>query len=160
MDKHFIPLLFVFVVLGNLFGYWIKSILKNNDYDIKVFSGHFRDAKNIFRLAASTNDKGKKQKYFIVGLLNILSVGGVIVSFIFLVSSQIKLVIDAPCNSFKDFKSTAYDYLIVGKYFDTNDHSYPTLIIQDANGNRIKNLDLNFDNSGCSSGAITGKYNN
>ena len=73
---------------------------------------------------------------------------GAIVSFIFLVSSQIKLLNDAPCKSFKDFKSTAYDYLIVSKYIDANEHSYPTLIIQDANGNRFKNLDLHFDQSG------------
>lgn len=146
MEKHFIPIL-IFVVLGNLFAYWIKSILENNNYKVNFFSGHFRDAKNIFKLVRLTSDKLKRKYYFIIGLLNILSGIGFIVSFIVLVAAGIKEANDAPCNSYKDFKSYTYDYLIINKYVDLNEHSYRTLILQDGNGNKFKNLDLNFDQS-------------
>ncbi len=55
---------------------------------------------------------------------------------------------DAACSRFKEFKSYKYDYLVLNKYLDSNEHSYPTLILQDGKGNKFPNQDLIMDNSG------------
>src|SRR6266516_7121010 len=102
MNKFFIPI-FIFAFLVNLIAFWIKYILKNNKYNISYFSGYFRDTKNIFKLAKLTNDKGRKTKYFIIGLTEVFVEIGFIVSFIFLISSVVNTISDAPCNRYKEF---------------------------------------------------------
>ena len=58
-----------------------------------------------------------------------------------------KTVSNAPCDRFKEFKNYKYDYVILNKYLDTAQHSYPTLILQDAKGNKFINQDLIPDHS-------------
>jgi hypothetical protein len=146
MDKYFTPI-FIFAVLANILAFWIKYILKENNYKISYFSGYFRDTKNIFKLVNLTSDKGRKTKYFIIGLTEVLAGIGFIISFIFLISSVVKTVSNAPCDRFNEFKDYKYDYLILNKYLDTTQHSYPTLILQDATGNKFVNQDLILDRS-------------
>ncbi len=146
MNKYSI-LIFILTVLVNILGYWVKSIVKRNGYSVKYFSGHFRDTKNLFNLAKSTFDKSTRNKYLLIGFSEI----GVIVTFIiftilFLLSFP--SLNDSACNSFKDFKRYKYDYVLINKYLDSTQHSYPTLILQDSQGNKIKNQDLIKDNSG------------
>ena len=77
--------IFIFILAGNFFGYWIKGILKNNGYPVTYFSRHSRDTRNIFRLAKSTYDKNKRLKYFILGFLDIGILVALIVSVICLI---------------------------------------------------------------------------
>ena len=144
MEKIFIPISVV-VGFGIIVSFWIKGILENNNYEVNPFSGYFRDTKNIFNLSALTSDKLKRKYFFILGLLNILSRVGVLILFIFFVAATIKEANVAPCNSYKDFKSSVYDYLIINKYIDSSEHSDPTLVLQDNKGYQFKNVDLIFD---------------
>jgi len=41
-----------------------------------------------------------------------------------------------------------YDFVIIDKYLDKNEHSYPTLVVQDKQGHKTINQDLVFDISG------------
>jgi hypothetical protein len=154
MNKYFIPI-FIIVVLGNILGYWVKSIVMNNGYSVKYFSGHFQDTKNLFKLVKSTVDKNLKLKYLIIGLSEIF----LLISFLFF---GIRLFLsfpslnDSACNSFKTFKNYKYDYLILNKYLDSTQHSYPTLVMQDAKGNKFESQDLIMDNSGLFDFLITG----
>lgn len=146
MNNYFIPF-FIIAVLGNILGYWVKSIVKNNGYSVKYFSGHFQDTKNLFKLAKSTVDKKYRLKYLILGFSEIC----LALSFLFF---GIRLFLsfpslnDSACNSLENFKNYNYDYLILNKYLDSTQHSYPTLVLQDAQGNKFENQDLIVDNSG------------
>lgn len=146
MLKYSIPL-FIIAVIGNILGYWVKSTVKANGYSVKYFSGHFHDTKNLFKLAKLTGDKSIKTKYLVMGFCEI-GLGVAYIVFTFLVFSSFPSFIESACNSFKDFKSYKYDYLVIDKYVDSTEHSYPTLILQDAKGNKIKNQDLRMDYSG------------
>ena len=137
----------VAVGLGIVISFWIKGILENNNYKVNPFTGYFRDTKNIFNLSAATSDNLKRKYFFMLGLLNILSRVAFLILFIFFVGASIKDFDAAPCNSYKDFKSYAYDYVVVNKYIDSSEHSYPTLILQDKKGNSLQNVDLIFDKS-------------
>ena len=138
--------LFILAVLGNILGYWIKSILKDNNYPVKYFI-HFGDTRNIFRLARSTNDKNSKVKYLLAGCIEIaLSIAFII--FAALLFLSIPSVNDTSCTAFKTFKNKEYEFIIVSKYTDENQHSYPTIILQDKEGNKSKNQDFISDNSG------------
>lgn len=147
MDKYFTPI-GIFAVFVNIIAFWIKYILKKNNYEISYFSGYFRDTKNIFKLASLTSDKEKKTKYLVIGLTEVLAEIGFIISVIFFISSVVKTVSNAPCDRFKEFKDYKYDYLILNKYLDTTQHSYPTLVLQDNKGYKFQNQDLILDNSG------------
>lgn len=146
MNKYAIPI-FIIAVLVNIIGYWVKSIIKRNGYSVKFFSGHFRDTKNLFNLASSTVDKTTRIKYLIIGFSEISLVITFLVFGILLFLSFPSLN-DSACNRSKDFKGYKYDYLIVNKYLDSTQHSYPTLILQDAKGNKFESQDLIMDNSG------------
>jgi hypothetical protein len=65
MTKFLIPI-FIIGLFANIVAYWVKNILKNNDYSTSYISGYFRDTKNIFKLAKSTNDKNNRKRYFIL----------------------------------------------------------------------------------------------
>ena len=144
MDKILIPIVFLLAII---ISFWIKGILDNNNYPVRAFTGYFRDTKNIFNLAKKTNDKGKSRYFFSLGLLNILSRIGILIAFIFVVAGSIKRDNERVCESYKDFKKSTFNYLVVNKYIDSSQHSYPTLILQDKAGNQYKDYDLNFDNS-------------
>ena len=146
MQRHYLPI-FIIAVLANLLGYWIKIVIKKNGYTVKFFSGFFRDIKNIFKLAKSSNDRNVKIKSLILGYSEI----GLTITFVVLgigLFLSLPSLNDGACNRFKDFKSYKYDYLVINKYLDSNEHSYPTLILQDGKGDRFQNQDLIDDNSG------------
>lgn len=85
--------------------------------------------------------------FFSLGLLNIFSRIGILITFIFLVAGNIKGDNERVCDSYKDFKKSTFNYLVVNKYINSVRHSYTTLILQNKNGNQFKDYDLNFDNS-------------
>jgi hypothetical protein len=146
VEKAYIPISIVFL-LAITFNFWMKAILDNNNYPVTPFNGYFRDNKNIFNLAKKTNDKGKRRYFFSLGLLNILSRIGLLIAFIFLVAGIIKKDNEKVCDTYKDFKKSTFNYLVVNKYIDSTQHSYPTLILKDKNGNQFKDIDLVSDNS-------------
>ena len=146
MEKSFIPISIVFL-LAIIINFWVKGILDNNNYTVRAFDGYFRDTKNIFNLAKKTNDKRIRRYFFSLGLLNILSRIGILIAFIFLVAGSIKKDNEMACDSYKDFKKSAFNYLLVNKYIDSTQHSYPTLILEDKNGNQFKDFDLVSYNS-------------
>lgn len=137
----------IIIILANLLGYWVKSIVKNSGYSIRYSSGHFQDTKNLFKLAKSTVDKKSRLKYLIIGYFEI---GLIITLVVFIVRLFLSFpsLNDSACNRLKDFKSYKYDYLVVNKYLDSTQHSYPTLVLQDSQGNIFQNQDLLMDNSG------------
>jgi len=145
---YFAGLIFFFaILLGNLNGYAIKRVLKDNGFDVKYFSGHFRDTKNIFKLAKATVDNRKRKRYYQLGFINIIFGFGFLSSAIFLFLSLPSLH-DSACNAYTEFKSQEYKVVIVDKYIDNEDHSYPTLIFRDSKDNRIVNQNLVHDVSG------------
>jgi hypothetical protein len=146
MEQNFIPIS-ITIGIGIVISFWIKGILEKNDYKVNPFTGYFRDTKNIFNLSAATKDNLKRKYFFMLGLLNILSMVAVLILFIFFVAASIREVDAAPCNSYKDFKSYTYDYVVINKYIDSSEHSYPTLILQNKDGYRFKDLDFIFDKS-------------
>jgi NADH:ubiquinone oxidoreductase subunit 5 (subunit L)/multisubunit Na+/H+ antiporter MnhA subunit len=146
MNRYFIPIILI-AVLGNILGYWVKSIVKKNGYSVNYFSGHFQDTKNLFKLAKSTVDKNSRLKYLIIGFGEI----GLAITFVVfgvLLFLSFPSLNDSACNRLKDFKSYKYDYLVVNKYLDSTQHSYATLVLQDSQGNKFPNQDLIMDNSG------------
>ncbi|HET6557833.1 MAG TPA: hypothetical protein VFG54_11000 [Prolixibacteraceae bacterium] len=86
---YFAELIFVItILLGNLNGFAIKRVLKNNGFDVKYFSGHFRDVKNILKLAKVTEDIKTRKRYYRMGYLDIACGIAFISSAIFLISSK------------------------------------------------------------------------
>lgn len=146
MNRYFIPI-FVVVILGNILGYWVKSIVKDNGYSVKYFSGHFRDTLNLFKLVKSPIDKRTRTKYLIIAFSEIALTITFIVFGVHLFLSLPSLN-DAACNRFKDFKSEELNAVVINKYLDSNEHSYSTLILEDKNGIITKNQDLVTDRSG------------
>ncbi|MEY5049251.1 MAG: hypothetical protein RLZZ175_2610 [Bacteroidota bacterium] len=61
-------ILFIVAIIN---AYIIKSLLKNNGYEVKWFSSHIRDVKNIFNLANNTKNEKMKKNYLILGYLDI-----------------------------------------------------------------------------------------
>lgn len=64
-------ILVITALLGNLNGFAIKRVLKDNGFDVKYFSDHFRDTKNILKLAKKTEDIGTRKRYYQMGYLDI-----------------------------------------------------------------------------------------
>ena len=60
------------IVVGNINGFLIKRVLKDNGFETNNFSGYFRDTKNIFKLAKDTDDIKTRKKYYQMGLLDII----------------------------------------------------------------------------------------
>lgn len=86
---YFAELIFVItILLGNLNGFAIKMVLKNNGFDVKYFSRHFRDVKNILKLAKVTEDIKTRKRYYRMGYLDIACGIAFISSAIFLISSK------------------------------------------------------------------------
>lgn len=144
MEKYLIPITFAFAIL---ISFWTKGILDNNNFKVNPFTGYFRDTKNIFNLSAMASDKVTRKYFFLLGLLNILSRVVLLILFIVFVVGSIKEDNAALCNSYKDFKSDTYDYLVVNKYIDSNQHSYQTLVLQYKDGYQFKNTEFDFDKS-------------
>lgn len=147
MWKHLITLFTIIIVVGNIHSFVIKQILKKNGFDVKYFSGHFKDLGNIFKLAKITEDKKKRKNYLLLGVseifLDLVFITTAILLFLSLPSFN-----DNSCRAFADFKNQEYKAVIVDKYYDKKEHSYPTLIYKDQNGNKIINQNLILDNSG------------
>lgn len=146
MEKAFIPISIVFL-LAIIISFWVKAILDNNNYKVRAFDGYFRDTKNIFNLAKNSSDKIKRRYFFSFGLLNILSRIGILIAFIFSLVGSIKRGNERVCDSYNDFKKSSFKYLVVNKYIDSTEHSYPTLVLEDKNGNKFKDFDLVSYNS-------------
>lgn len=146
MEKNFIPISVAFV-FAILISYWIKGVLDNNNIKVNPFTGYFRDTRNIFNLSVTASDNVTRKYFFLLGLLNIFSRVALLILFIVFVAGTIKDDNAALCNSYKDFKSDTYDYLVINKYIDSNEHSYPTLVLQYKDGYQFKNTDLDFDKS-------------
>ena len=146
MEKDFIPISIAFG-FAILISYWIKGVLDNNNFKVNPFTGYFRDTKNIFNLSAVTSDKRTKKYFFLLGLLNILSRVALIIFFIVFVAGTIKEDNAALCDSYKDFKNDTYDYLLISKYIDSNEHSDRTLVLQNKGGYQFRYTDLDFDKS-------------
>ena len=144
MEKYVIPITFAFAIL---ISFWIKGILDNNNFKVNPFTGYFRDTKNIFNLSAATSDNVTRKYFFLLGLLNILSRVALIILFIVFVAGTIKEDNAALCDSYKDFKSDTYDYLVINKYIDSNEHSYRTLVLQSKEGYQFKSTDWDYDKS-------------
>jgi hypothetical protein len=145
---YFAGLIFVITILiGNLNGFAIKRVLKDNGFDVKYFSGHFSDTKNILKLAKVTADTRTRKRYYRMGFLDITFGLAFLSSAIFLFSSLPSLN-DSACNAYKEFRSQEYKVVIVDKYIDKKEHSYPTLICKDLKANRIVNHNLVHDVSG------------
>lgn len=144
----FVGLIFVItILLGNLNSFAIKRVLKDNGFDVKYFSGHFSDTKNIFKLAKVTADIRTRKRYYRMGFLDITSGLVFLSSAIFLFSSLPSLN-EGACNAFKEFRSQEYKVVIVDKYIDKKQHSYPILIGKDLKENGMVNQNLVHDKSG------------
>jgi hypothetical protein len=144
MEKYVIPITFAFAVL---ISFWIKGVLDNNNIKVNPFTGYFRDTKNIFKLSTASRDNVTRKYFFLLGVLNILSRVALIILFIVFVAGTIKEDNVALSDSYKDFKSDTYDYLVINKYIDSNEHSYSTLVLQNKAGYQFKNTELDFDKS-------------
>lgn len=69
---YFAGLIFVAAaLLGNLNGFAIKRVLKENGLNVKYFSGHFKDTINILKLAKITQDSRTRKRYYQMGYLDI-----------------------------------------------------------------------------------------
>ena len=146
MEKNFIPISVAFV-FAILISYWIKGVLDNNNIKVNPFTGYFRDTRNIFKLSSAASNNVTRKYFFLLGLLNILSRVALIILFIVFVTATIKEDNAALCDSYKDFKSDTYDYLVINKYIDSNEHSYRTLVLQSKEGYQFKSTDWDFDKS-------------
>lgn len=73
MDFNFL-LLTIFVVGLNALWYWMKFILKDNNYPISWFWNHFQDIGNMLDLAKKTKDINKKRKYHLIIISLILGI--------------------------------------------------------------------------------------
>jgi len=145
---YFAGLIFTITILfGNLNSFAIKRVLKNNGFDVKYFSGHLRDTKNILKLAKVTEDIRTQKRYYQMGFINITLGIGFLSSAIFLFSSLPSLN-DGARDAYKQFRSQEYKVVIIDKYIDKKEHSYPTLIYKDLKGNRIIDQNLVHDVSG------------
>ena len=86
MNPMIFYIIIAFVLLANIFQYWIKSIVKSNGYKTAFFSGHFSDISNFIELLRKTENKSTKEKYqIILSLWSIIIIGFVcccVVNFI------------------------------------------------------------------------------
>ncbi|HET7118311.1 MAG TPA: hypothetical protein VFI29_17570 [Hanamia sp.] len=146
MDKNFIPISVAFV-FAILISFWIKGVLDNNNVKVNPFTGFFRDTRNIFKLSSAATNNVTRKYFYLLGILNILSRVALLILFIVFVALTIKEDNAAVCNSYKDLKNDTYDYLVINKYIDSNEHSYRTLILQNKGGYHFKYTDLDFDKS-------------
>jgi len=144
----FVGLIFVITILfGNLNGFAIKRVLKDNGFDVKYFSGHFSDTKNIFKLAKATAEINLRKRYYRMGFLDITFGLVFLSSGIFLFSSLPSLN-DGACRAYKEFRGQEYKVVIVDKYIDKKEHSYPILICKDLKDNKIVNQNFVNDITG------------
>ena len=146
MDKNFIPISVAFV-FAILISFWIKGVLNNNNVKVNPFTGYFRDTRNIFKLSSAASNNVTRKYFFLLGLLNILSRVALLILFIVFVALTTKEDSAGVCNSYKDLKNDTYDYVVINKYIDSNQHSYPTLVLQYKDGYQFKNTDFDFDKS-------------
>jgi hypothetical protein len=146
MEKYLI-VLFIIIIVGNIYGFVIKKVLKNNGFDVKYFSGYFIDFKNIFKLAKIAEDKDKRKRYILMGLTEVILGLTFMITGILLFLS-LPSFNDSACKAFAAFKNQEYKAVVIDKYYDKKEHSYPTLICKDLNGNKIVNQNFIFDNSG------------
>ena len=146
MDKYFIPVSVAFV-FAILIRFWIKGVLDNNNVKVNFFTGYVRDTRNIFKLSSAANNNSTRKYFFLLGLLNILSSVAILILFIVFVVLSIKEDNAAVCSGYKDLKNDTYDYLVINKYIDSNEHSYRTLVLQNKGGYQFKYTDLDFDKS-------------
>jgi len=116
MDIFWI-IFFVIIVLGNILGFTIKRILKDNGYEVQKFTGYYKDIKNIFRLAKTTEDKNNRRKYILLGLSDIIIALVLFIGFIFMILSHPSFN-DNACKAFANFKNQEYRVVVVDKYFD------------------------------------------
>lgn len=135
------------IIRANILGFRIKKILKKNGFEVHGFSGHFNDIKNIFSLAKVTKDKISRRRYFLLGLNDFITIPIVLICFFKIISSTPSFN-DNACKALANFKNQEYKVVVIDKFLDKNQHSYPTLILQDQNGNKITNQDFIFDKSG------------
>ena len=146
MEKDFIPISIAFG-FAILISYWIKGVLDNNNVKVNPFTGYFRDTRNIFKLSSASSNNVTRKYFYLLGLLNILSRVALIILFIVFVVLTTREDSAAVCNSYKDFKNDTYDYLLINKYIDSNEHSDRTLVLQNKGGYQFKYTDLDFDKS-------------
>jgi hypothetical protein len=146
MDKNFIPISVAFV-FAILISFWIKGILDNNNIKVNSFTGYFRDTRNIFKLSSAATNNVTRKYFFILGVLSILSRVALPILFIVFVALTTKEDSAAVCNSYKDFKNDTYEYVVINKYIDSNEHSDRTLVLQNSGGYQFKYTDLDFDKS-------------
>jgi hypothetical protein len=52
---------------------------------------------------------------------------------------------DSQCNKLKDFKKLYINGVVIKKYIDSQEHSYPMIFIKNFNSNDTVNLNLVFD---------------
>ena len=56
-------LLTLFVLITNILWYWVKSILKENEFKVNYFYGHLKDIPNFYSLIKSESNFELKSKY-------------------------------------------------------------------------------------------------
>jgi len=84
MTKISIILAITAAIVGNINWYWMKSILKNNGYEVNYFYGHFDDFPNFFELISKQTNPKIKSKYrkivwVIIGSITVLLTSIIIV---------------------------------------------------------------------------------
>ncbi|MEJ8820319.1 hypothetical protein [Lacibacter sp. H407] len=55
---------------------------------------------------------------------------------------------DARCITYKEFQKIKLDGILIKKYIDSSQHSFPTLEVQNLGDSRVEKLNLNLDASG------------
>jgi hypothetical protein len=143
MEKNYLPISICFGLLV-FFAFLIKSILSSYGYTVKPLSLSFSEVRKLFGLAKVSIGNGKKMLFYVVGVFEILSFIGLLIGTIFFIFTGISNT----CSAYRDFKNYEYNYIVVNKYIDSTQHSYPTLILRDSLGNQFSSTDLNFDRSG------------
>lgn len=49
---------------------------------------------------------------------------------------------ESDCNHYNDFKSLTFDGIVIGKYYDKSQHSYPTIELKSLHENSIQKIYL------------------
>jgi hypothetical protein len=146
MDNYLGIILIIIVLLANFNGYSIKTALKENGFEVKNFSGHFRDSRNIFKLAKNTADRKDRTKYYRLGFFDILF-GITFLVIAFLYFSSLIFNNDGKHSVSNEFRRLELKGILTDKYLDEKQHLCPTLIIRDKDGNKIVNQNLVHDRS-------------
>jgi len=94
MIKLLLPI-FIAALLANIVAFWIKGILKRNNYVTSYISGYFTDTINIFKLAKVTRDKNNRMKYLILAYANV-GLAIISIAFVIILIANLSMLNDLP----------------------------------------------------------------